>query len=164
MCEVTLHACIQSYLYSNNYSMDDRNNINIRIINVHILLCNVMYVRTIHVSLSKWRPCNSFLPSFLSNSSCIIYHYVAKQLLHLIWYSIPYQINLATGYIATKEEFMVCGFFHREKKCDNLFGNTISYSMGWRMLLYKWIFGWYRLSSIVLEKKGIKQYIFKEFS
>ena len=36
----------------------------------------------------------------LSNSSCIIYHFAAKQLIHLIWHSIPNWINPMTGYIS----------------------------------------------------------------
>ena len=45
----------------------------------------------------------TFIPLiFWSDSSYIIYHFVAKQLIHLIWYPIPYWMNSMTGYIPTK--------------------------------------------------------------
>ena len=50
-----------------------------------------------------------------STSSCIIYHFVVKQLIHLIWYSIPYRINLATSYIPTKDKIYGFQIFWRKK-------------------------------------------------
>ena len=82
--------------------------------------------------------------------SCITYHFVVKQLIHLIWHAIPYWINSMTSYITTKGK--ICGFriFHREEKCCNVFSDTTSYST---VYMYKWIFSWLALSGSTREER-----------
>ena len=90
-----------------------------------------------------------------STSSCIIYYFVAKQLLHLIWYPITL-LNKPGNQLRSflkGVKFVVFGFFHRERKMLYVFGNTTSYRIVWQMLLCKWIFSWLSLSSSTREER-----------
>ena len=100
------------------------------------------------ILLTKWRPSYSNFISLIlqSNSSCIIYHFVAKQLTHLLWYSIPYQINSTTSYFPTKGK--ICDFRRTKSISYNVISDTRNYSIVWKILLNKWMFGWLMLSSI----------------
>ena len=90
--------------WTHTHTIDNRNN-STGIGNAHILLCNVMYYPCLP---SKWQPTLSIYSSFLWYFKVRVihfilrmYHFVAKQSIHLIWYSIPYWINSASIYIPT---------------------------------------------------------------
>ena len=62
-----------------------------------------------------------------------------------------------------KVKFVVLRFFHRERKCYNVFGDTTSYTIVWQMLLDKWIFSWITLNGNAKYERCKKSTVFSNF-